>query len=181
MEEQRTEQFMQMHAVSEVAEMLDVPPGTVRQWEKSLEGVLVIPRDKKGARYYTEFEIDSLRRVKVLRDKGVSFEVIRELLQRHESDSESLTITSALPTMTQSEAVEALYDVRELLRNITDHIDQVVEERVKAEVSGRLDRLEERLEERDKMLMQTLHALQAQAEERAELDKRRGWWPWGKR
>ena len=50
--------FMKAYTVKEVSKLLEIPPGTLRQWEKSLEDHLRIPRDERGERYYTDFEMN---------------------------------------------------------------------------------------------------------------------------
>ncbi|WP_026582179.1 MerR family transcriptional regulator [Bacillus sp. J33] len=76
-------QYMKAYTIKEVSKMLNVPPGTLRQWEKDLNGILLIPRSKQGARFYTDHEINLLEKVKQMRDKNLSKEMIRDLLQKH--------------------------------------------------------------------------------------------------
>lgn len=76
-------QYMKAYTIKEVSKMLNVPPGTLRQWEKDLNGLLLIPRSKQGARFYTDHEIALLEKVKQMRDKNLSKEMIRELMQKH--------------------------------------------------------------------------------------------------
>lgn len=187
MHEPNEQKFMQAFTVRQVSEMTNIPPGTIRQWEKSLEGVLVIPRDEKGARYYTQFEIDALLRVKALRDKGVSFEVIRDILHNSEHDSETTAIASTVPAMSQSEAITAITELQQVVKQMSQRIDEIVEQRVQIALDGRLaqleknqvqrdSKLEERLAERDKVLMETLRALQETAS--ANSQKRKGFLSW---
>lgn len=76
-------QYMKAYTIKEVSKMLNVPPGTLRQWEKDLNGLLLIPRSKQGARFYTDHEIALLEKVKQMRDKNLSKDMIRELMQKH--------------------------------------------------------------------------------------------------
>ncbi|MBT2689696.1 MerR family transcriptional regulator [Bacillus sp. ISL-47] len=76
-------QYMKAYTIKEVSKLLNVPPGTLRQWEKDLNGLLLIPRSKQGARFYTEHEIALLEKVKQMRDKNLSKEMIRDLMQKH--------------------------------------------------------------------------------------------------
>ncbi|CAM3758995.1 hypothetical protein GCM10009865_00590 [Aeromicrobium ponti] len=76
-------QYMKAYTIKEVSKLLNVPPGTLRQWEKDLNGILLIPRSKQGARFYTEHEIALLEKVKQMRDKNLSKEMIRDLMQKH--------------------------------------------------------------------------------------------------
>ncbi|MDZ5471515.1 MerR family transcriptional regulator [Bacillus sp. 31A1R] len=71
------------YSIKEVSKKLNVPTGTLRQWEKDLEGLLVIPRTKQGARFYTEPEMDLLFKIKEMRGKNVGKEMIRTLLENY--------------------------------------------------------------------------------------------------
>ncbi|MEC1157855.1 MerR family transcriptional regulator [Cytobacillus horneckiae] len=76
-------QFMQAYTINEVSKKLNVPPGTLRQWEKDLKGILIIPRSKNGARFYTDEEINLLNTVKEMRSQNLSQKMIRNLLKQH--------------------------------------------------------------------------------------------------
>jgi DNA-binding transcriptional MerR regulator len=182
------QKYMKAYTVAEVSKILDVPPGTVRQWERSLEGVLDIPRDEKGARYYTEFEIHALRNVKNMREKGLGFELIREVLNNSEGPSEMVPIPS-VPTMSQSEAIEALRNMQNAVSQLTSRMEETVQKQVRQEVAAVLEenqrmhnQLETRLEQRDKLLIQTLRTMQDAAKEQQRNRKRGSWnlWPFRK-
>ena len=76
-------QILRAYSIKEVSRRINVPAGTIRQWEKDLNGVLIIPRSKQGARFYTEGEIAILKRIKERRDKNLSKEIIKDMLQKH--------------------------------------------------------------------------------------------------
>lgn len=76
-------QFTKAYTINEVSKQISVPPGTLRQWEKDLKGLLKIPRSKNGARYYTDIEIDLLQKIKQMRDKNLSQKMIHQLLEAH--------------------------------------------------------------------------------------------------
>lgn len=76
-------QFVRSYTIKEVSKKMNVPPGTLRQWEKDLSGLLIIPRTKQGARFYTDLEIILLEKIKQMRDKNLSKDIIRELIQKH--------------------------------------------------------------------------------------------------
>jgi DNA-binding transcriptional MerR regulator len=78
-------QFMKAYTIKEVSKQINVPSGTIRQWEKDLEGLLIIPRTRQGARFYTDKEIDLLKNIKQMRSKNLSKDMIRELMQKHMS------------------------------------------------------------------------------------------------
>jgi len=74
-------QTTKTYTIKEVAKKLNVSPGTLRQWEKELNDVLIIPRSNQGARYYTDDEISLLETIKQMRDKNLSKDMIRSLLE----------------------------------------------------------------------------------------------------
>lgn len=98
---------MRAYTIQQVSKDMNVPPGTIRQWEKDLNGLIVIPRTKQGSRFYTETEINILQKVKSMRDKNLSKIMIRDLLQKHlhnDSEAPSETLETTIPVL--SERVE---------------------------------------------------------------------------
>ncbi|MBP3041526.1 MerR family transcriptional regulator [Bacillaceae bacterium Marseille-Q3522] len=91
-------QYVKAYSINEASRMLSIPSGTLRQWEKDLQGILVIPRTKQGARYYTDTEIGMLKKIKEMREQNVSKGIIRSLFEKHlnlasEEPSKSLEMT----------------------------------------------------------------------------------------
>ena len=91
-------QILRAYSIKEVSQRINTPTGTIRQWEKDLNGLLVIPRTQQGARYYTDNEIKMLKKIKEMREQNVSRGMIRSLLEKHlnpdsESDSDSFEMT----------------------------------------------------------------------------------------
>ncbi len=76
-------QILRAYSIKEVSKKINIPTGTIRQWEKDLDGLLVIPRSKQGARYFTDSEIALLIKVKELREQNISKNMIRSLLEKH--------------------------------------------------------------------------------------------------
>ncbi|UTI41254.1 MerR family transcriptional regulator [Niallia sp. RD1] len=57
---------MKAYTIREASKKLTATPTKLKQWEKELQGIIVIPRTKTGARIYTEKEITLLHEVKNL-------------------------------------------------------------------------------------------------------------------
>lgn len=126
-------EFMKAYTVNEVSRILEVPAGTIRQWEKSLEGILHIPRDDRGSRYYTDFEINTLNNIKSMRDKGLSFDVIKDVLNKSESVP-SVPISS-VPVMSQSEAIQTIQNLQNVIQGMSERMESIIAESVRKEVS----------------------------------------------
>lgn len=118
-------QFVKAYTIKEVSKMINIPPGTLRQWEKDLEGILIIPRSKQGARFYTDHEIQLLEKIKQMRNKNLSKEMIKELFQKHvysEPPSETVeaslapVVNEASPAGEQNE-MEMFYEAMNMFRH----------------------------------------------------------------
>lgn len=96
---------MKTFTLKEVSKKINVPPGTLRKWEKELEEFLVIPRTKQGARLYTDLEINLLLDIKEMIYHKYSKEMIRETLQKKmasPSDENSNTPNSTLAIVSET-------------------------------------------------------------------------------
>ncbi|WP_052352778.1 MerR family transcriptional regulator [Neobacillus dielmonensis] len=81
---------MKSYTLKEAAKKINVTPGTIRQWEKDLTGLLEIPRSKQGARIYTVTEINQMKEIKQLYAQKLSKEQIRQIL----NGSQEIEITN---------------------------------------------------------------------------------------
>lgn len=124
-------QFMKAYTIKEVQERTKVPQGTIRQWERDLEGVFVVPRNEQNNRYYTEFEIDIINKIKKMRDKNVSITMIKDLLKQHsemlgtDSEAQPPAVQPTIPQMSQSEAITTLKEVQIALQSFEAFKEQM--------------------------------------------------------
>lgn len=168
--------FMQAYNVADVSKMINVPSGTIRQWEKSLEGVVEIPRDEKGARYYTDFEIDILRKVKIMREKGLVFDVIREVLNQSEGPRSQVPIPS-VPVMNQSEAIQAIHGLQEAVRALSEHVELIVQQEVRKEVATASEHLSEQIRNLSEQIQKQQDAIETViTETRTERHRKKSFW-----
>jgi DNA-binding transcriptional MerR regulator len=66
------------YMISEASKKVDVEQYTLRYWEEELD--LHIPRNEMGHRYYTGEDIEVLKAVKILKEKGYQLRAIKILL-----------------------------------------------------------------------------------------------------
>lgn len=171
------DEFMKVYGVSDVARQLAIPPGTVRQWEKSLDGILEIPRDNKGERYYTEFEITTLRNVKAMREKKISFASIKEILNNPEGAQSSIVPSQTI--MSQSQAIEAIQNLEQAIHSLNERMESIIEVSVQKEVAKlseviekQQQFIEESIKQRDQQLMETLSEIREGKKQAAATS----WW-----
>lgn len=131
---------MKAYTIKEVSKTIDVPEGTIRQWEKDFPEILIIPRDGQNARYFTDFEIEILSSIKTMRDKNLSKKMINDLLQKR-ADSEGgnspSIIEPSVPALRQSEAIETLRNVQKALETFPEIRELLVSE-IKNEIKNEL-------------------------------------------
>lgn len=130
---------MKAYTIKEVSKLLDTPEGTLRQWEKDFPDVLVIPRDAQNARYYTEFEIETLKHIKSMREKNLSKKMIKELLQKHSETNleRNHVVEPTVPTLKQSEAIETLRNIQNTLETLPEIKELIISE-LKSEIRNEI-------------------------------------------
>lgn len=141
------EEFVKAYSIKEASEKLGVAEGTLRQWEADLAGVLYIAR-YKGSRVYTDFDIETLNRIKEMRKKNISKKMIREGLEKekkHLGTEVSKSFLPAIPHLSQSEAIDSLQRIQKLpeemevmmttiLSNVKEELKKEIREEVRNEV-----------------------------------------------
>lgn len=142
----RDNEIIKAYSIKEVSRKINVPSGTIRQWEKDLDGLLVIPRSNQGARFYTKHEIEVLEKVKQMRAKNVSKDMIRSMLEQHlEARSESFAPLAIVPApplvvpIAKEDFFSAMESYRkDLLLSVKDELrqnrDQIIAE-IKTEIT----------------------------------------------
>ena len=66
------------YMISEASKLIDVEQHTLRYWEEELE--LNIPRNEMGHRYYRREDIELIKAIKILKDKGYQLRAIKMLI-----------------------------------------------------------------------------------------------------
>ncbi|WP_258535746.1 MerR family transcriptional regulator [Bacillus sp. 03113] len=121
-------QFMTAYSISEVSKKIDIPSGTIRQWEKDLDGLLIIPRSKQGSRFFTDYEIGLLEKIKQMRDKNLGMDMIRDLFEKHltqDSEVYSEPIETSYPFLPElkDHPKESSVSVNNFEENIIEFFD----------------------------------------------------------
>lgn len=76
-------------SIGDVAEMLEIPPHTIRYWEKEFNEFLRPQRNQGKQRKYTEYDINLLKRIKrMLRDEKYSIAGAKQKLAQFFSEEQ---------------------------------------------------------------------------------------------
>lgn len=127
-----------IYKIGEVAELLGIEQHTLRYLENSLK--LRIKRNERGDRLYTESDLDSLRLVLKLKDKGLNTTAIRMALDNSEEVTEK-----NLPV--ENRAMTDLVEVVAVAKKIMEQNDELIEQNKRLE--GRMTSLEHKVEARN--------------------------------
>ncbi len=88
------------YSIGEVAEAMEVSPSLLRFWEKEFE-VVKPKRNKRGNRFYTPADIESLKLIhQLLRERGFTLAGARQRLKKHKS-------LSTIELISKLEAIKA--------------------------------------------------------------------------
>ena len=82
------------YIISDAAKKVSVEPHVLRYWEEELD--LKIPRNEMGHRYYREKDIEMLKLVKQLKDKGFQLKAIKAEVDALE-DKPAFSVTNYEP------------------------------------------------------------------------------------
>ncbi|NLW91636.1 MAG: MerR family transcriptional regulator [Syntrophomonadaceae bacterium] len=127
-----------IYKIGEIAEILGIEQHTLRYLENTLK--LRIKRNDRGDRLYTESDLDSLKLVLKLKEKGLNTTAIRMALE----NSEEVAVKN-LPAETHSPG--DLLEVVNVARRIIEQNEELLEQNRRLE--GRMSRLESKVEARN--------------------------------
>ncbi|MGI6452296.1 MAG: MerR family transcriptional regulator [Syntrophomonadaceae bacterium] len=118
------------YKIGEVAEILGLEQHTLRYLENSLK--LKIKRDERGDRLYTESDLDSLRLIIQLKEKGLNTTAIKLALDNAEEVKEQSMAPRVV--FSTSDVVQAMGDLKKIIVQNEELLlqNQRLEERIAA-------------------------------------------------
>lgn len=161
------------YMISDAAKLIDVESHVLRYWEEELD--IQIPRNEMGHRYYTDYYIQSFRKIKELKDQGFLLKAIKialpEIMDGRGENSlsclpEKTDEEMNLPKATKVEQFQMILGnvVAEALsannKIVTEEISKTTSEMVIKEMDYLLRLKEEREEERFKKFDEMVRGLQ---------------------
>ncbi len=101
------------YKISEVAEILSIPPSTLRFWESQFT-IIKPRRNAHGTRFYTPNDVETIRMVYYLvKEKGLKLEAAQQQIKKNRSGIER-----------KSQAIERLRRIRSTIQNIVDALNE---------------------------------------------------------
>ncbi|MFC0470867.1 MerR family transcriptional regulator [Halalkalibacter kiskunsagensis] len=127
------------YAIKEVSKSLKIPVGKLKEWEELYSNALYVQRTKTGARLYTGYDIELLKKIKILKDNNINEEHVNFILdtnneverdEQGESTQEYFTLLSL-----QNETIESIQKLTESIATIKEEFIQEVKEEIKSEMN----------------------------------------------
>lgn len=121
-----------IYYISEASKKVEVEPHVLRYWEDELK--LDIERNEMGHRCYKERDIETLRRIKMLKEQGLQLKAIRAVLQgdKIEERVEDLVMKKAKKYMvTMSKGKETVLEMPEEGQELKEYEEPLDDEREK--------------------------------------------------
>lgn len=157
------------YKIGEVAEMLDIEQHTLRYLETTLK--IKIKRDERGDRMYSEADLDTLRLVLQLKEKGLNTTAIKLALETaQENDQNQETgMVSVVP------AENSLKEMVSIARKIIDQNDELLQQnrRLEEKMAHLEKKIDQRNLERERKVDEFLELWKAEQE-----GKGRSWLSW---
>ena len=101
------------YKISEVADIINVAPSTLRLWENQFTNIKP-KRNDKGTRFYTPRDIEVIRMIHFLvKEKGLKLEAAQEQIRRNHSG-----------VSRRFEAIERLRAVRNTIQQMLDALNR---------------------------------------------------------
>jgi DNA-binding transcriptional MerR regulator len=113
------------YIISDASKFVDVESHVLRYWEEELE--IDIPRNEMGHRYYTEFHITLLKKIKELKEQGYGLKAIKMLMPQLMAGQE-ITMPVEEATLVTAGAAEPLSKMEQFQIILTDIVKQALQE-----------------------------------------------------
>ncbi|WP_332698519.1 MerR family transcriptional regulator [Halalkalibacter lacteus] len=127
------------YTIKEVSKSLKISVGKLREWEDMFPNALYVQRTKTGARLYTDYDIETLKKIKILKAKNINEHDLNFILDTNnevdqddqsEAPQEYYTLVSL-----QNETIETIQKLTESVATIKEEFIQEVKEEVKSEMN----------------------------------------------
>ncbi len=155
------------YTTKEVSKQLKIPVGNLRQWETMFPSLIYVQRTKTGARIYTDYELEILKKIKLLKDKNMNDEDIRFILETasvselDETNEEIMDEEESVRylSLKQEETVESVRNLTDSLvswkREFMDEFREVLKHEVKKEIIRGNNKTKSMVESFSQVVLQT--------------------------
>ncbi len=137
-----------MYTIKDAAKQVKTSIGNLKNWEKIFEKYLQVHRTKSGSRIYSETELIVLKKIKLMKDKKLSDEMVMFILETN--NGENLDIPEEILSeydlkyadivALQTEAVQAVHNISSSLHQFKGEFIKEVKQELTSEVKKEISK-----------------------------------------
>ncbi|WP_089281198.1 MerR family transcriptional regulator [Anaerovirgula multivorans] len=143
----------EIYSIKEISEITGFKPHVIRYYEKEFD--LEIPRNESNRRFFTYKELEELRNIKTLQEKGLTNKQIKQVLKSPEivmNEDNAQEIAASVANLENSSYIaefgnENLYTI---LKQLFAHIQQIDYKKDIEELYYKIDELQNQLVNQEK-------------------------------
>jgi len=156
------------YSIKEVSAITGIKEATIRKWEKDFD--LNISRDDNNRRYYTDSDIERLKNIMVLKEKGINIHGIRRIIMEKAMAESGARVEAKaelapedpenqLQSFENKNGNEVLIALLQQLSMIIVSREEQLVEKIKGEVIIELKKQNEYIREENQKLMKYLEKI----------------------
>lgn len=165
------------YIISDVSKLIEVEPHVLRYWEEELS--LNIERNQLGHRYYSQSDIEMLKKIKELKEQGLQLKAIKVILNsenrvtegegKEKSDQSSIAIHNNNSINTSNKLQQFQLFMKSVFEDALKENNEVLKEEISDKLSlsikAMMSMQEEQEEKRFRKLDETIREIQKSRQE----------------
>ncbi len=118
-----------MYTIKDVSRQLKIPVGSLKKWEKVFVEFFEVHRTKSGSRIYRDGELKVIKKIKLMKDKNLSDDLIKFILDTDNgANNEVPEQVASEYDLKYAEIVAMQNETVQAVQNISDSFEQLKDE-----------------------------------------------------
>ncbi|OIJ15655.1 hypothetical protein BKP35_01275 [Anaerobacillus arseniciselenatis] len=118
-----------MYTIKDVSRQLKIPVGSLKKWEKVFVDFFEVHRTKSGSRIYRDGELKVIKKIKLMKDKNLSDDLIKFILDTDNgANNEVPEQVASEYDLKYAEIVALQNETVQAVQNISDSFEQLKDE-----------------------------------------------------
>ncbi len=119
----------EMYTIKDISRQLKIPVGSLKKWEKVFVDFFEVHRTKSGSRIYRDRELKVIKKIKLMKDKNLSDDLIKFILDTDNgANNEVPEQVASEYDLKYSEIVALQNETVQAVQNISDSFEQLKDE-----------------------------------------------------
>lgn len=148
------------YTIKEVSKLLHVQVGKLKEWETLFPTALDVQRTKTGARLYTDLDLETLKKIRILKEKQINDENVRFIL---DTRNEMVPADGNEPSQdyinklleTQTNTSETVQSLNNSFKQLKEEVVQEMKREIRKELHVRQNQTKSLVQSFSHMIMET--------------------------